>query len=192
MLKIKAVVSSDSVEYGCIATQYDADFLRRPDELATDASTDYDYVKHFLDNYDTELVLLLRPSTPLRERAIVQSALRQDLRFFDSMRSMHGVEPVEKYFRSESGLFAEPVSENPDLPRQQYTPCYHPNGYVDIVKADVVRNGSVYGKNIMLFSTPNVGEIDEEADFEYVTWRLLRYGSTVYEYLKETYPIRTF
>ncbi|KKK87813.1 hypothetical protein LCGC14_2749450, partial [marine sediment metagenome] len=33
-----------------------------------------------------------------------------------------------------------------------------------------------------------VGEIDEEEDFDYIEWRLTKYGSPILDYLKANYP----
>jgi CMP-N,N'-diacetyllegionaminic acid synthase len=78
----RVIVSTDSEHYAYIAREYGAEvpFLR-PAEISTDFSSDYDLMKHALDWLKTsegkipEYIVHLRPTTPLRDPAIVDAAV---------------------------------------------------------------------------------------------------------------------
>jgi N-acylneuraminate cytidylyltransferase len=78
----RVIVSTDSESYAAIAKECGAEvpFLR-PAEISTDSSTDYEFVKHALDWLKTsegkmpEFIVHLRPSTPLRDPAVVSAAV---------------------------------------------------------------------------------------------------------------------
>ena len=78
----EVMVTTDSQEIAGIAKRYGATvpFLR-PDELASDKATSFDVVKHVIDFYKNELkrefdyVLLLEPTSPLRDNSDIDKAL---------------------------------------------------------------------------------------------------------------------
>ena len=78
----RCIISTDSNEIAEVAKSFGGDvpFLR-PSELATDSSTDIEYIRHamewFNDNegYIPEYWVILRPTTPLREPEVVQNLL---------------------------------------------------------------------------------------------------------------------
>ena len=85
----------------------------------------------------------------------------------------------------------DPRPEYYNLPRQTFPPVYQPNGYVDIIKSETVRNsGSLHGQRILSFITPDVGEIDRPEDFEFIEFILSKQKNPVYEYLKSNFPAR--
>ncbi|HGY8149075.1 TPA: acylneuraminate cytidylyltransferase, partial [Escherichia coli] len=64
----KVIVTTDSEQYGAIAESYGADFLLRPEELATDKASSFEFIKHALSIYtDYESFALLQPTSPFRD-----------------------------------------------------------------------------------------------------------------------------
>jgi len=80
----RIIVSTDSMKYANLAKEYGAEapFLR-PTELADDKSTDYDWVKHLLnwlvenEGNTPEYLVHLRPTTPLRDPELIDSAIEK-------------------------------------------------------------------------------------------------------------------
>ncbi len=184
------IVSTDSQEIADVSRAYGAEvpFLR-PKELAQDRSADIDFIRHALDwfeehdHVEPEMLVHLRPTTPLRESALVDSAIELIGSHDEatSLRSAHQVaEPPEKMFRVKDGLLTgffpdDPRPDYHNLPRQAFPPAYHPNGYVDIVKTDFVRlSNSVHGPRILGFVTPVAIEVDTKEDFDYLEYRMER------------------
>ncbi len=71
------VVSSDHNEILSIAKDYNIEFIKRPQELATDTATTFDTVKHVLDNSirDYDYIVLLQPTSPLRDGKHIDQAI---------------------------------------------------------------------------------------------------------------------
>ena len=194
----KTVVSTESPQYGDIAIQYGAEWLMRPVELATDEAGDEGYLQHALEYFPAKWIALLRPTTPLREPNDIDQALMRvrshaehtSLRSsFQTRESYKKFYLIYAYSESHSVFkYYTPISDKGNLPRQNFMENYHPNGYVDILKASLVRKGELYGDKIVPFITDDVGEIDRKEDFDYIEWRLEKYGSVIYDYLKANYP----
>ena len=200
----RVIVSTDSPEIADIARAYGAEapFLRPP-ELAQDTSADMDFIRHALDWFqqhdhaEPAMLVHLRPTTPLREGALIDSAIdliagRDEA---TSLRSAHQVaEPPEKMFRVEDGFLTGLFPDDPrpdyhNLPRQAFPPAYHPNGYVDVVKTDFVRRTNiVHGPRILGFLTPFSVEVDTEEDFDYLEYRIQRDDNPLEACLAENLP----
>lgn len=196
----RVIVSTDAPEIAEIARRYGAEtpFLR-PAELAGDESPDLEYVRHALEWLDEnegsapDLLALLRPTTPLRDPAVLTGAL--DALGCDSaatgLRSAHELaEPPHKMLAIDDGYLTgffpdDPRPEYYNLPRQSFPPAYHPNGYVDVVRSDnVLAGGNLFGSRVLGFVTPRVVEIDQQEDFDYLTFLIERDGSPLLEELK--------
>lgn len=196
----RVIVSTDSPGIGEIAKLYGAEvpFLR-PAELAQDASPDVGFFRHALEWFRThedrqpELFVHLRPTTPLRDAARIAEAIRA-IRSRDEatgLRSVHELpEPPQKMMGIAGGFLVglfphETRPEYYNLPRQSFPPAYHPNGYVDIVRADVLASGeSLHGKRILGFVTPPVTEVDRPEDLEYLEFVLAKHGHPLLDHLR--------
>ena len=168
------VVSSDSEEYLSIAERAGARPLLRPAELATDTAGDKGVIRHAVSVFPCEIVAYLRPTTPFREREVVQNAIKF---YFDndftSLRSVQEMtESAYKCFELLGGLLI-PVLQNErdvtDEPSQAVEPTFHPNGYIDLVRSNFF-SGALWGQRKGGFVTPRVPEIDTPEDLEYAEW----------------------
>lgn len=200
----RVIVSTDSPEIADIARSYSAEvpFLRPP-ELAQDTSPDIDFILHALDWLQSheggqpDFLVQLRPTTPLRDPALIDSAIRtiKSNAEATSLRSVHGLpEPPQKMMGIRDGFLVglfprDPRPEYYNLPRQLFPPAYHPNGYVDIIKTSFVMSGSsLHGPCILALITPVSVEVDRPEDFEYLEYLIAKKGHPLYEYLKANFP----
>jgi len=76
----KTIVSSDDYEILNIAKAYQADTIKRPDNLATDFTTSEPVVKHAIDKLrskglDFDYITLLQPTSPLRDVSDINNAI---------------------------------------------------------------------------------------------------------------------
>lgn len=188
----RVIVSTDDPEVARIANAYGAEtpFLR-PAEISGDSAVDLDCFRHALETlereegYAPDLVVHLRPTTPLRDARLIDRAvalIQADPRA-TSLRSGHLNESsAYKLFR-EKGSYCEffgkedfePGFEFQNLPQQALPPTYNANGYVDIVLPRTIREtGTLHGPRIKAFVTEKTADIDGLADVTYCQSLLAR------------------
>jgi CMP-N-acetylneuraminic acid synthetase len=173
-------VSSDSDEILDTVQRYStATAIKRPEELASDTATDYDWIYHLLQqvyektNEYPEQLIFLRPTTPFRCVRTIQNAIeRFDKNKYTSLRSIEELsESSYKTFFLDNGFLRGFSEKYQDLPNQQVPPTYKSNGYVDILQTkQIIEFDSLYGNSIMPFITENTVEIDTERDIKYANW----------------------
>lgn len=76
----RVVVSTDDEEIMCVSKQFGAEApFVRPVELASDTATSTDVVLHALNFFknDFDVIVLLQPSSPLREESDIDRAIEQ-------------------------------------------------------------------------------------------------------------------
>ncbi|MCX5809913.1 MAG: acylneuraminate cytidylyltransferase family protein, partial [Proteobacteria bacterium] len=182
----RIIVSTDSTDYAGIAQEYGAEvpFLR-PDQISSDNSTDYDFVRHLLEwmlhneGKLPEYLIHLRPTTPLREAHYIDAAIKRIKQSSQAtaLRSVHEMsESAYKAFEID-GNYLKSVGSNSfaldtfNDPRQSFNKTYQANGYVDIVKTKyVIENKKLHGDHVIAFVTPHVVEIDTLNDFDYLEY----------------------
>lgn len=200
----RVIVSTDAEEIAEVARHYGAEVpFIRPAEISQDHSGDREVLVHVADwiqsheGNEPEVIVYLRPTTPLRDPADLDRALEEFMANPEatSLRSAHQtVETAYKFLKLEgkymAGLFPDyPVKNYYDIPRHLLPQTLHPNGYVDIVKTDVMRRTqSAYGDKIQGFVTPLVGEIDSPEELMFMEYQLSRRGHPLLEELKKSYP----
>lgn len=199
----RVIVSTDSEEIADISKYYGAEvpFLR-PSELARDDSPDIDFINHALNWLESneggspDLLVQLRPTTPLREPEIMDLAIERFLGDPDatSLRSIHpAAEPAQKMLNMKNGYLCGifPDDRRPEyynMPRQAFPQSYIPNGYVDILKKNTIRKANeLYGKRTIGFPAPNEGELDLPDDFDYIEYRFSKKTYKIVEYLNKNY-----
>ncbi|RYZ09461.1 MAG: acylneuraminate cytidylyltransferase family protein [Myxococcales bacterium] len=163
----RIVVSTDDDEIAEVARRYGAEVpFKRPAEAATDTATDFQVFQHALrwlkeeQGYSPELVVHLRPTGPVRERALVERAVELMLQTpdADSLRSVGTAEQTPyKMWRME-GDRLKPLLELPgypeahSMPRQKLPTAYWQNGYVDIVRPrTILELASMTGRVVLPF-----------------------------------------
>jgi N-acylneuraminate cytidylyltransferase len=182
----RVVVSTDDEEIAEVARTCGAEvpFLR-PSELARDDTPDLPVFQHLLAELDApgaagpdtaiELLVHLRPTSPLRPEGLVDEGIRL-LRAdadADSVRSLSAPPKTPyKMWRVEHGVL-EPLLGGWDRelfnrPRQQLPEVWVHDGVLDVVRAPVVRAGSMCGRRVLpLFTPPGTAvDIDTPDDLD--------------------------
>lgn len=200
----RIIVTTDSKDIANIAKKFGAEvpFLR-PKKISHGSSLDIEFVKHCLMWLKThrettpKYIIHLRPTTPLRAPEVIDYAIESIINTKEatSLRSIHLVKETPfKCFSVKEG-FLEPIISKKELlkdksiefynlPRQFFPIIYRPNGYVDIIKSEVVlKKDLLHGNKILSFETTDIGELDTIEDFNYIEWKLNKEGSEVYDYL---------
>lgn len=196
----RVIVTTDSKKYANIARKYGAEIpFLRPKKYAGDLSLDIEFFRHALnwleenEGYVPDLIVHLRPTTPLREPEMIDEAIEKFLNNKEatSLRSAHELkESPHKFFEIKndffSGLFPDDTrSEYYNLPRQAFSSVYHPNGYVDIIKSQrVIDTGTLHGTKILAFITQMVRELDRPEDLDYIKFDLNRKKYKIHKFLK--------
>jgi len=181
----RVIVSTDSSEYASIALAYGAEvpFLR-PGNLAQDDSTDIDFFQHCIDwflkteGFSPEYFVHLRPTTPLRDPLVISNAIDFFIHNnFTSLRSVHEMsESAYKTFEIIDNKLARVFTGDFELDsanygRQSYPKTYDANGYVDIVRSDLIKNSKLlHGDGVFPFLTERSYEIDHESDIPFLEW----------------------
>ena len=146
----RLIVSTDDEEIARVARSYGAEtpFLR-PAELAQDRTTDLPVFQHALrwlhenEGYQPEIVVHLRPTSPLRRVWQIEQAIEKLLEHpeVDAVRtvSLPSQNPFKMYRIGANGLL-QPLGwelgvpgEPFNMPRQSLPEVYWHNGYVDAV-----------------------------------------------------------
>jgi CMP-N,N'-diacetyllegionaminic acid synthase len=174
-------VSTDSQEYGEIAYRAGAKVVYR--EEAPEGQGDLEVVRHFLEHVSADIICYLRPTTPLREVSVVKGALG----VFEGtgLRSVQEMgESAYKCFEVEAERL-KPICHNiiddyTDVSNHLCPKTYHPNGYVDLIRSEWVKNDNLWGPDKQAYITPRVIEIDTEDDWEYAEWYVQRNPPVTY------------
>jgi len=202
----RVIVSTNSPEIAELAKKYGAEapFLR-PAKFCQDSSNDLDAIGHSLrwleenEKQVPDLVVYLRPSTPLRDFRLIDKAIATLIKNpkATSLRSGHILaEPPHKMFQlNKAGFFTGffpdyPKPEYHGIPRQLFPQAYHPNGYVDIVRSDFIKANKYklcFGEKILPLITPIVTEIDLPEDLAYLEYQINKFGSPLYDYLAKNF-----
>jgi N-acylneuraminate cytidylyltransferase len=163
----RVIVSTDDEEIAAIARQYGAEtpFLR-PAEFALDQTPDLPVFQHALtwlaenENYHPQIVVQLRPTSPLRRVAHIDGAVTRLLEHpeADSIRAV--CIPFQnpfKMWRIEADGFMRPLLQTEfrepyNMPRQELPAVYWQTGYVDAAWADtILLKNSMTGDAILPF-----------------------------------------
>ena len=171
----KIILSTDSDEYAKMSM---VEVLIRPPELCRDESSDYDVISHCLSHYPgCDLLAYLRPTTPFRAATLIGEVIQTMIDAGDNASGLRSVEEMSesayKCFRLEFGRLIPAIvsrGDMTDIPNQECPKTYRPNGYVDVIKAEIVKNGALWGDKKIGFVTPKTIEIDTEADLLYAQW----------------------
>ncbi len=160
----RTIISTDDAEMAELARQYGAEapFLR-PAELAQDSTQDLPVFQHALEwlaeneNYRPEVVVQLRPTSPVRPHGLVDEAV-EILLGQPAADSVRGVVPSAqnpyKMWRIAEDQPMQPlltVEANPEpynSPRQVLPSTYWQTGHVDAIRAATILQGSMSGASI--------------------------------------------
>ncbi len=204
----RIVVSTDSDEIAREAIKYGAEVpFMRPARYATDTSTDFDVINHFLTKQgyyegggEEECIAFIRPTTPIRDPKKIDDYIdlyQNSAEYAESTaaRSAHELPESpykclklgQKYFKG----FFEDFNGNKNytnLPRQVFPKAYQPNGYIDLVKPETLSaHGQAFGSKVFPLVTDYTLEIDTGYQLDTIQ-AMMRSGSPpdVLRYLLKT------
>ncbi|MBN2258156.1 MAG: acylneuraminate cytidylyltransferase [Anaerolineaceae bacterium] len=185
----RVIVTTDDEEIAAIARQLDAEVpFMRPLDLAMDDTRDLPVFQHALnwltenENYQPDIVVHLRPTTPTRKRGSIDQAVKifLDNPHIDSVRSV--IIPNENPFkmwkilsdgRMEPLISHKVVSEAYNAPRQTLPIAYWHNGQIDVVSpTTILEKKSMSGDMILpIVLDPAYSlDIDTNENWQYAEW----------------------
>lgn len=195
----RTLVSTDDQEIAAIAIKLGAEvpFLR-PAELAQDTTTDLPVFQQALgwlvdhEGYRPEVVVQLRPTSPIRPRRCVDDAVHLLLEHPDA-DCVRGLVPAgqnpHKMWRidPENGkmiplLNVPGIPEPYNAPRQALSPIYWQTGHIDAIRAGtILEKGSMTGKAIfpLLIDPRYTVDLDTPNDWAKAEW-LISFGGLEY------------
>ena len=191
----RTIVSTEDDEIAAAGEAAGAEVpFRRPAELAGDTVLDLPVFDHALrtladtEGYRPDLVVHLRPTSPLRPAGLVDEGVRTlaaDARA-DSLRAV--TPPANnpfKMWRIVDGvlvpLVETDIHEQYNQPRQALPAAYWQTGTLDVMRADTVLElGSMTGRRILpLVIEPDLAvDIDDPLSLAVAEDRCRRYGLT--------------
>ena len=183
----RVIVSTDSKKYAKIASQHGAEvpFLR-PKNISLDKSTDITFFKHALDwlkeneNILPKLFVHLRPTTPFRNPKVVDTAIKEFLKGkYSALRSCHVMsESSYKTFEIKKKKLVMLCSNDTNIElanrnRQLFPTTYNANGYIDIIKPELIlKKNMIHGNKVLGFITEQVLEVDTKYDLERLEYEI--------------------
>lgn len=181
---MRIIVSTDSDKYATIAKEYGAEvpFLR-PSKISGDNSLDIDFIKYTknklneLYNYNPDIIIHLRPTTPIRDICVIDNCIRTFIENYDNYDSLRTISasknsPFKMYTIEDKKLIPlfskiDDICEPYNCCRQLLHVCYIHNGYLDIIKTSILKNNTITGERIYPYViTDDVIDIDTIEDFE--------------------------
>ena len=191
-LVTRVIVSTDNDEIAAVAREYGAETpFMRPSVFAEDNTTDLPVFVHALEwlaeneHYHPDVVVQLRPTSPIRPVDCVDAAIRilLDNPKADSVRGvvLAGQNP-HKMWRLPAGenapmrnlLDVEGIAEPYNAPRQILPPVYWQTGHVDAIRPRaILEQKSMTGEKIFpLIIDPNytvdIDNLSDWAKYEYL------------------------
>lgn len=199
----RIIVSTDSVKIQKIANNFKkklSPFLR-PKEISKSESSDFGFVEHSLkwlkinENFIPEIVIILRPTTPLRNKFLLKNMLKQfNSKKFSSLRSARNVmhmNPFWMYRMSKKNKLTEAIKNKNFFKyyqSQKLPNFYKHDGYCDIFLSKNLKINALneplrklYGYNMDFFinNDPFFLNIDTLDEF--------KIGELIYKVYKSKY-----
>ena len=200
--QMRVIVSTDSEKYRDIALKYGAEvpFLR-PESISRDDSTDLMFITHSLnwlkdnENYIPDYILQLRPTQPCRPDGLIDECLDTFIDSeYDSLRTVIPNEksPYKMYTKNGEQLvplFEEVngLSEPFNIGRQYLPKTYLHNGYVDILKSEIIKQNKISGK-ILAYEMEKTDNIDIDTQQDWIEAERILYTKNYLE--QNTFPVK--
>ena len=171
----KVVVSSDDDEILNISSNFGAETIKRPVELASDTATTFDAIKHTIENVEKyDYIVLLQPTSPLRNAKHIDEAIELlEIKNADAVVSVCEMDhsplwsntlPNDGNMR---GFLREEILNKRSQDLEKY---YRLNGAIYICKTEKLleEKGFFLKDNIFAYVMDRESsvDIDEEIDFK--------------------------
>ena len=195
-LVTRTIVTTDDEEIACIARDYGAEvpFLR-PEEFARDDTRDLPVFQHVLawlhenEEYQPDVVVQLRPTSPFRSPELVDEAV-QILLDNPQANSVRGIVPSKqnpyKMWQVQDNGQMSPLL-NPEfieaynMPRQELPATFWQTGHIDAIRTQTILNDSMSGEIVYACQIdPRFSvDLDNLLDWEYAESRLAALGNDI-------------
>jgi CMP-N-acetylneuraminic acid synthetase len=148
------IVSTEDKEIAAVSREYGAEVIPRPPELATDEATTMSVLQDVLKNIDTDIVVLLQATSPIRDENLIDSCIKE---FLNSNADSLATGFICKYY--EYGEYQQR--------RQDLKGWFYDDGNVYVFRSDLLKKGERYGEKMerMVIDREQNVEIDDEFDF---------------------------
>ena len=173
----RLIISTDSKEIADVAIKYNCEVpFMRPPELATDDANINDVILHALDKLGDQydIVMLLQPSSPLRESKDIDQALefmqKNNISTVVSICSSN--KPLHWHFTLETDGKLKPVYKDKIFytNRQKPPQVYSPNGALYIAKTDYFRSKKTfYTSSTFAYLMPPERSVDIDNQIDFFT-----------------------
>ena len=172
--------STNSKKYADIAKKFGIKkIIFRPNSISNDKSTDYEFIKHFVDNINTDhgVIAHIRPTTPFRDVKLLDKIIKFFIKNkkYSSLRAVHeNPETAYKSFELKNKLLkplngVKKTMDELNNPRQNFSKTYSANGYIDLYrKKFILKNKKLFGNKVVGYITPLTMEIDSKAELNYM------------------------
>lgn len=192
----RTIVSTDDEEIAAVARKYGAEvpFLRPP-EYAQDNSLDLPAFQHALhwlaehESYRPDVVVQLRPTSPIRPPSLVDDAVRLLLEN-PAATSVRGLVPSgqnpHKMWRVDPETHAmrnlidvQGIAEPYNAPRQSLPPTFWQTGHIDAIRPHVIleQESMSGGQMLALMIDPRYAvDIDSLLDLHKTEWLIYNTG----------------
>jgi len=182
----RVIVSTDNTEIAEVSSYYGAEVpFIRPPELAEDTTSDLPVCLHTLnflerkENYIPEIVVWLRPTSPLRIINDIEECSQKLLKTnADCVRSVCRVSHHPfwmKSFQDDRLLpFLEGKDEQKYYQSQLLPPVYRLNGAVDAIKTKFIREQNLlYGGDMRGYLMPEMRSLDIDTELDFLIAEVL-------------------
>jgi len=148
------VVSTEDREITRIARKYSAEVIDRPKELARDEIPTLPVLQDVLKKINADTVVWLQCTSPVRDDGLIDDCIK---RFLDSGADSLATGFICKLY--EWGKY--------DQVRQNLKAFFHDDGNIYVMKADLIKKGTPWGKKMekVIISKEQNFEIEDEFDF---------------------------
>ena len=183
----RIIVSTEDKEISEISKKYGAEVIERPEELAKDETPTIDVIFHVLqvhkaENFEPGLVVLLQPTSPLRNAQDIDNAIELFLK--NDCESVVSVCEVEHslYWSFEiENRYLKPIfgGKYLNMRRQDLPKVYTPNGAIYVSTPEILRKYKSFycSKTIPYIMPPERSvDIDNEIDFMLAELLMRKYG----------------
>lgn len=148
------IVSTEDKGIAAVAKKYNAETLKRPDNLSTDKASTLSVLRYVVNKVPCDIVVLLQATSPIRKPGLIDECIEK---FLENNHDSLATGFMCKY--AEYG--------KNELRRQDMKGFFHDDGNVYIIRADLIRRGDRYGKKIgrKIISRWENTDIDDGFDF---------------------------
>jgi len=175
----RAIVSTENEEIAEIAREWNAEVIKRPQDLAKDDTATIDVIIHVLDylrkeeKYAPDAVVLLQPTSPLRTSKDIDDALELFLNNRNCLSLVSVTEfdhPPWWALKIENGYLSPIFDEKYIKMRRQKLPkSYKPNGAIFIATPKVLYEyKTFYTPKTIAYLMPPERSVDIDTEFDFL------------------------